>query len=182
MELDSNCTITLDSGAEWNFLRFALDGVCKVYDACDLAPLYAMRDSICDHKQDAYTLNAEQVEGLRAVLRIFNVLRTFNNDLSNCCKIAESLLGQLPADAPKFYEMLVEAEVQMYTRDTLPLFTGWIDQHHATLRLELANLIKKTGDPNWLFLYECLIETAPSSTTSRGTELEAYERIIKEES
>lgn len=181
MELDSNCTITLDSDAEWNFLRFALNGVCKVYDACDLAPLYAMRDSICDHKQDAYTLNAEQVEGLRAVLRIFH---NFCDSSANF-KIAERLLIQLPeepVDAPKFYEMLVEAEVQMYTKDTLPLFTGWIDQHHATLRLELANLIKKTGDPNWLFLYECLIETAPNTTTSRGTELEAYERIIREES
>lgn len=178
MEVDSNCTITLDSDNEWVFLRYALNSVCKVYDACDLEYLYSMRDSICEHKQDAYTLNAEQVEGLRAVLKIFD-----SEFLSSYKPIVERLSKQLPEepiDAPKFQEMLVEAELQMYTKDTLPLFTGWIDQHHATLRLELANLIKKTGDPNWLFLYECLIDTQPCSSTSRGTELEAYERIIRE--
>lgn len=177
MELDSNCTITLDSDAEWNFLRFALNNVCKVYDVCDLIPLNNMKSSISEHKQDAYTLNAEQVEGLRAILRIFN------NDLTNCCKIAGRLLCQLPeepVDAPKFHEILVEAELQMYIKDTLPLFTAWIDQHHATVRAELTDLIKKTGDPNWLFLHECLIDNQPCSSTSRGTEIEAYARIIKE--
>ena len=178
MELDSNCTITLDSGAEWSFLRFALNGVCKVHDACDLEQLYSMRESICDHQQDAYTLNAEQTEGLRAVLDIFS-----SEFLSSCKSIAERLRNQLPeepVDAPKFHEMLTEAELQMYIKDTLTLFTGWIDQHHKTVREELAGLIKKTGDPNWLFLHECLIDTTPNTTTSRSTEIEAYERIIKE--
>ena len=177
MEVDSNCTITLDSDAEWNFLRFALGSVCKVYDACDLEHLYSMRESICENKQDTYTLNAEQVEGFRAILRIFN------NDLTTSHTIAGRLMNQLPeepVDAPKFHEILVEAELQMYIKDTLPLFTAWLDSHHATTRLELVNLIKKTGDPNWLFLYECLIDTTPCSSTSRGTELEAYERIIRE--
>jgi hypothetical protein len=177
MEVDSNCTITLDSDTEWSFLRFALNGVCKVYDACDLEHLYSMRESICEHKQDAYTLNAEQVEGLRAILRIFN------NDLTTSHTIAGRLMNQLPeepVDAPRFREMLVEAELQMYTKDTLPLFTGWIDQHHATVREELADLIRKTGDPNWLFLHECIIDNPPCSNTKRGTELEAYERIIRE--
>ena len=179
MELDSNCTITLDLDADWNFLRFALSSVCKVYDACDLAPLYSMRDSICDHKQDAYTLNAEQVEGLRAILKIFNSI--YDPDAGY--KIAGRLLNQLPeepVDAPKFEEMLVEAELQMYIKDTLPLFTAWIDKHHGNTRTALTDLIKKTGDPNWLFLYECLIDTQPCLSTSRGTELEAYERIIRE--
>lgn len=177
MEVNSNCTITLDSDAEWNFLRFALNSVCKVYDACDLEHLYSMRESICEHKQDAYTLNAEQIEGLRAILRIFN------NDLTTSHTIAGRLMNQLPeepVDAPKFEEMLVEAELQMHIKDTLPLFTAWIDQHHGNTRAALTDLIKKTGDSNWLFMYECLINTTPCSSTSRSTELEAYERIIRE--
>lgn len=178
MESDSNCTITLDSGVDWSFLRFALNGVCKVYDACDLEHLYSMRESICDHQQDAYTLNAEQVEGLRAILKIFD-----SEFLSSYKSIAERLRNKLPeepVDAPKFHEMLAEAELQMYTKDTLSLFTGWIDGHRGTVRLELARLIKKTEDPNWLFLYECLIDNQPCLSTSRGTEIEAYERIIRE--